>query len=44
MYILYLKAVTDRIRDPSARESAAVYASFVGFQFILFAVLRAFGV
>jgi hypothetical protein len=44
MYLLLAKRAIDRKLDPSAASSAAVYANFVGFQIILWAVLRAFGV
>jgi hypothetical protein len=44
MYVILVKRAIDRNLDPSAASSAAVYANFVGFQVILWAVLRAFGV
>ncbi|MEZ0219128.1 MAG: hypothetical protein ACAH22_02415 [Tardiphaga sp.] len=44
MYVILIKRAIDRRLSSSAAKSAAIYANFVGFQVILFAVLRAFGV
>ena len=44
MYVMLVKRTIDRNLSPSAAASAAIYANFAGFQFILWMVLREFGV
>jgi hypothetical protein len=44
MYVILVKRAIDCNLDASAATSAAIYANFVGFQVILWAVLRALGV
>ncbi len=40
MYVILVKRPIDRNLSPSAAASAAIYANFAGFQFILWMVLR----
>lgn len=44
MYVVWVMRKIDRNLNASQKASATIYANFVAFQFILFAVLRALGV